>query len=285
MKLSDRMKTYEATSLALARLTPNLPVIARIDGKAFHSWTRGLLKPYDDRLQDLFDVVTRWLVLETAARIGYTQSDEVSLIFYNDQKPDSQIFLDGRIAKLTSILASMTTAVFNEFAPRLVEKGKPFAYFDCRVFTVPSEAEAANYLIWRELDATRNSIQMAAQAYFSPKQLNGKKSEHLHDMLMDREINWNDYPARFKRGAYFRRVVENRTFMPHEIAALPEKHAARRVPSLTFARTNVRQIDMPPILRVVNREKVIFYGHAPITGDPLYEQDRHPEKDPEYAYP
>src|ERR1041384_7984134 len=105
MDLSDRMKLYE--SLSSQTLMPNLPVLVRIDGKAFHTWTRGLAKPYSEPLQNLFDDVTGFLVSATNAVIGYTQSDEISLILWNYGKPDSQVMFDGRVEKLNSVLASM----------------------------------------------------------------------------------------------------------------------------------------------------------------------------------
>jgi len=171
MELADRMKLYETIG-AGQHLIPNLPVCTRIDGKAFHSWTRGLRRPYDDRLHTLFDDTTKFLVEASHAVIGYTQSDESTLILSNGGQPGSQVFFDGRVSKLTSVLASMATAKFNALVPSIpLEKHDWLAFFDCRLWTVPTEQEAVNCLVWRELDATQHSIQMAAQALYSHEQL------------------------------------------------------------------------------------------------------------------
>jgi tRNA(His) guanylyltransferase len=130
--------------------------------------------------------------------------DELTLILYNGGQSDSQVFFDGRVSNLTSGLASMATAKFYALVPSILpEKRDRLACFDGRVWTVPTEQEAVNGLLWRELDATRNSIQMAAQALFSHKQLHQKNRSEMQEMLWQKGINWQDYPARFKRGGYF----------------------------------------------------------------------------------
>jgi tRNA(His) guanylyltransferase len=147
MDLADRMQLYEEIG-AGQRLIPNLPVCIRIDERAFHSWTRGLRRLYDERLHTLFDETTQFLVEASDAVIGYTQSDEISLILYNGGKPDSQVFFGGRLSKLTSVLASMATAKFNAFVPSILpEKQDRLACFDCRVWNVPTEQETVNCLI------------------------------------------------------------------------------------------------------------------------------------------
>jgi tRNA(His) guanylyltransferase len=263
MDLADRMKLYENIG-AGQRLIPNLPVCVRLDGKAFHSWTRGLRRPYDERLQTLFDETTKFLVEAGDAVIGYTQSDEITLILYNDGQLDSQIFFDGRVSKLTSVLASMATAKFNRLAPSILpEKRDRLACFDCRVWTVPTEQEAVNCLIWRELDATRNSIQMAAQALYSHTQLHQKNSAQMQAMLWQKGINWQDYPARFTRGGYFQRRVIERTFTEEELAQLPPLHEARKHPDMMIRRQVIVRLELPPLLKVANRVEVMFRGCAP----------------------
>jgi tRNA(His) 5'-end guanylyltransferase len=263
MDLSDRMKLYENIG-AGQRLLPHIPVCIRLDGKAFHQWTRGLRHPYDERLHTLFDETAKFLVDASDAVIGYTQSDEITLILYNGSQPDSQIFFDGRVSKLTSVLASMATAKFNALVPSILpEKRDRLAFFDGRVWTVPTEQEAVNCLLWRELDATRNSIQMAAQALYSHKQLHQKNTAEMQAMLWQKGINWQDYPARFKRGGYFQRRVIERTFTGEEQAQLPPLHEARRHPDMLIRRQLVVPLDLPPLLNVANRVEVIFRGCAP----------------------
>lgn len=264
MQISDRMKLYENV-IASQMLTPDLPVCARIDGKAFHSWTRGAVRPYDERIQELFNQTTSFLVEETKACIGYTQSDEISLIFYNYGKPESQIFFNGRVCKLTSVLASMATAKFNLLVPELFpEKTSKLAFFDCRVWTVPDMTEAVNYLIWREQDATRNSVQMAAQSIFSHKKLQNKNNKELQEMLLEQGIDWNDYPVRFKRGAYFQRKTIESPFSQEEINDLPKNHNFHTTPGLTVKRSITVNLDLPILSTIKNRNDVIFNGENPI---------------------
>jgi len=260
--LGDRMKRYER--LTSRQATPLLPVCARIDGKNFSSWTRDLKRPYDERLSIIMSEVTRFLVEETSALVGYTQSDEISLVFFSD-KYKSQIFMDGKIDKMVSLLASMATAKFNDLVSEYGELAhKPLAFFDARVWVTPSKEEAANYVLWRVRDATKNSVAMAARTVYSHKQLFKKNGSEMQEMLHQAGINWNDYPTFFKRGSWFRRVKTERPFSAEEIEKLPPKHEARTNPDLTIVRTDLREIEMPPFGKVVNRSEVIFDGADPM---------------------
>lgn len=258
---------YEGITAA-RMLIPNLPVMVRIDGKSFHTWTRGLERPYSEPLQNLFDDVTGYLVSASNAVIGYTQSDEISLVLWNYEKPDSQIMFDGNVAKLTSVLASMATARFNQLAPlHLPQKAESLAVFDCRVWNVPNAEEAINCLVWRELDATRNSIQMAVQALYSQKQLHKKNTSEMQEMIFQKGINWNDYPARFKRGAYLKRRLVERKFTTNELNKLPPQHEAHRNPNLMIQRHVLETLDLPPLLKVTNRYQVVFGDAKPLTAE------------------
>jgi tRNA(His) 5'-end guanylyltransferase len=262
--LGDRMKQYELAE-AGHRLMPLLPMCARIDGKRFHRFTEGLARPYDARLSQLMVDTTRYLVEETVARIGYTQSDEISLVWH-DEEPWAQSFLDRRVQKLTSILASMATAFFNaQLATRIPERAGTLALFDCRVWAVPTREEAANMLLWRELDATKNSLSMAARALYPHAQLVDRDTAELHELLFKQGINWNDYPPFFKRGSFVRRQETSRPFTADETRALPPLHAARSDPNLLVTRSAVGEVEMPPFGRVINRVGVIFEGEAPRT--------------------
>lgn len=265
--LGDRMKFYEG-QYANTRLLPRIPVIARIDGRAFHTFCKGLERPFDSRLSDLMCRTTEFLVEETGANCGYTQSDEISLVWLTaDLKSD--IFFKGRLLKMTSILASMATAYFNRHTlTTLPEKANQFAFFDARVFNVPLEQEAANYFVWREQDATRNSVSMAAQAYFSHNSLQGQNSSTMQERLFqEKQINWNDYPPFFKRGTYIQKKTVQSTFSVDELEKLPAKHAARENPNLVIERQKVFRVAMPPILRVVNRTDVLLRGADPLEAE------------------
>ncbi len=255
----DRMKMYEGSQ----RHMPLLPVCVRLDGKRFSKFTKGLARPYDERLSTLMTDLTTYLVSATQARIGYTQSDEVSLVYYSDNTK-SQIFLDGRVQKMTSLLAAMATAFFlRNLDERLPEKAGQMPIFDCRTWTVPNKTEAANVLLWREIDATKNSISMAASSVYSHKELLHKSGRDKQEMLHAKGINWNDYPAFFKRGVFVQRQRTERQFTVDEISKLPERHEARRNPDLRVSRSDVRVIDMPPFGRVTNRADVVFDGAQP----------------------
>jgi tRNA(His) guanylyltransferase len=268
--LGDRMKEYERAEAA-RRLMARLPICVRIDGKRFSKFTEGLQRPYDERLSRLMVATTRHLVEESAALAGYTQSDEISLLYYDDD-PKSQIFLDRRVQKLTSILASMTTGYFNaHLAEALPEKAGQVALFDSRAWSLPTKDEAANTFLWRELDATKNSVSMAARAYYSHGELHDRKSAELQEMLFRKGVNWNDYPAFFKRGTFVLRRTIQRRFTTEELDSLPPRHAARTNPELVVTRSEVRPIDMPPFGRLKNRVGVLFDGE-----EPLLAEDRAP---------
>ena len=224
------MKGYEARETD-RQFLPMLPVCARIDGRSFHTFTRGFKRPFDELLSELFRHTTKALVKETGAVIGYTQSDEISLVLHAPD-PDSQIFFEGKIFKLTSVLASIATAAFNgmlmrhvythpDDVPSAVSK---LATFDCRVWQVPDRWEAVNTLLWREKDAIKNSISMAASSVYSHAELEGKSGAEKQEMLFKKGINWNDYPKWAKSGTYYRRSTAARTLTPEELAVIPEKH-------------------------------------------------------------
>ena len=262
--LGDRMKKYEAIE-AGRYLIPRLPTLIRIDGKAFHTFTRGLERPYDKRLSDLMVDTTISLVGHSNAVIGYTQSDEITLCLYTDN-PHSEPYFGGRVQKLCSVLASMATAYFNRNLPLAIpEKAGSYAYFDCRVWNVPTLEEAANVFVWRELDATKNAVIMVASHYFPHNELHGKHGGDMQEMLWSvHNVNFNDYPAPFKRGTYVRKVTKEVRYSPEELYKLPPKHAARSNPNLTMKRGVVERIELPKITSITNRVDVLFRSAAPI---------------------
>jgi len=214
--LGDRMKSFYED-----RFRSNLPrrtnVMIRIDGKAFHTYTKGLNKPYDEGLMEDMDATTNYLCQNIqGAKMGYVQSDEISiwLTDYDDTKTDA--WFDFNIQKMCSIAASLATAKFNQL--RMARscwegsdidgcldaddlKNHKMAMFDARVFVLPTQDEVVNYFIWRQQDATRNSISMGAQSMYSHTELNGKSSSEKQELMFKKGVNWNDYPTRFKRGS------------------------------------------------------------------------------------
>lgn len=247
------------------RLLPLLPAMARIDGRAFHTLTRNTKRPYDENFSKLMMQTTKLLVEETNACIGYTQSDEISLCWYSDNIK-SEIFFGGRIQKMVSQLAALTTAFFNDLLLKApLEYRCQLPTFDSRVWNVPTLVEGANVFLWREMDATRNSISMAAQSMFSCKELHLKDTSEMQEMMFQQGTNWNDYPAFFKRGTYFQKRKILKKFSVEELEKLPPKHAARSNPELMIERSEVRRVEMPPFGTVANRVDVIFFGAEPVT--------------------
>lgn len=234
--LGDRMKLYEGME-AGRRAMPRLPILARIDGKCFSTYTKGLKKPFDLALMEAMILTTEKLVRETHALLGYTQSDEISLVFYTE-KPNSQVFCDGRIQKMTSVLASMATAYFNTAKQALLPKLNS-ALFDCRVWTVPDLNEAANVFLWRQRDAVRNSIAMVAQAHFSHQQLHKKSRNDMLKMLKDRGIDWYAFPDVARLGTFVHKDVIKIPLTEEELAALPPKHTHRQNPDQLVTRTRM----------------------------------------------
>jgi len=255
MDLGDRMKMYE--QLALSRAMPGLPLAVRLDGKRFSKWTRGLERPYDARLSAVMVETTKALVKETGAVIGYTQSDEITLVFY-EENYNSQMWLGGRYQKMASITASIATAYFGVAATRLIpEKVGRLAFFDSRAFALPSKEEAANAVLWREIDATKNSISMACRNFYSHKEMHKKSAPQMQEMIFQKGVNWNDYPAFFKRGTFVRRVVASRLLTEQEMSRGPQEQKM-------VMRSSIEEIEMPPFRTVANRVAVIFEGDTPV---------------------
>lgn len=202
VSLGDRMKLYErAFDFSLP---PRLPVIVRVDGRAFHTVTRGAEKPFDASIADAMDHVAAALMSEIqGAKLAYVQSDEVSVIVVYYGSHDSQPWFANRLQKMTSIAGGVATRAWN--AALSTRPGE----FDARAFALP-EDDVCNYFLWRQRDAERNSLQGLAQSLGSQKELHGLKRDGLHDFCHARGENWNDLPTYWKRGrCVLRETVEN----------------------------------------------------------------------------
>lgn len=223
--LGDRMKNnYENVNRFY--LTRRMPVIIRTDMKAGHTFTKGMKKPFDDIFVKAMQETMKYLCENIQGCVlGYTQSDEISLVLVDYAELTTDAWFGNNLQKMCSVSASMTTLAFNKaftrniskqskriYTEHLEEKDASYiesleiamnkgAMFDSRVFTIPKE-EVCNYMIWRQQDATRNSIQSVGQANFSQKELHGQSCNNIQDMLMTQKgINWNDYATTLKRGS------------------------------------------------------------------------------------
>lgn len=217
--LGNRMKTFYE-EIPKTRLMRRTPVVIRIDGKAFHTFTRGFKRPFDDVLIKTMQETAKYLCENIqGCSLAYTQSDEISLLLIDYQRFETSAWFDYEVQKMCSISASMATMAFNqifrdmvgelhikgsleeEYSCILYKATQKGAMFDARVFNIPRE-EVTNYFYWRQLDASRNSIQMVGQANFSHKELQFKSCNDIQDMLMTQKgINWNDFPTYQKRGS------------------------------------------------------------------------------------
>lgn len=207
--LHSRMKKYENVSQSY--LMRKTPVIIRLDGKAFHTFTRGFEKPFDP----IFRTAMYKTMLNLCENIGgcvfgYTQSDEISLVLCDYQKQDTQPWFDYNLQKIVSVSAGLAAYHFsNLFEHELKKSNDMHRYeearehitvFDARAFNLPYD-EVVNYMVWRQQDAVRNSIQSVAQAYFSHNELQGLSCNQLQDKLFtEKGVNWNDYDTLYKRG-------------------------------------------------------------------------------------
>ena len=221
-ELGMRMKEFYE-EVPKTRLVRRMPVAIRIDGKAFHTFTRGFQKPFDEILVKSMQDTMKYLCENIQGCVlGYTQSDEITLILVDYQNLNSCAWFDYEVQKMCSIAASMATMAFNKFFTKnvnyfemthehddtineycttLVNAAEKGAMFDARCFNIPKE-EVCNLIYWRQLDATRNSIQMVGQANFSHKELQNKSCNMIQEMLFaEKGINWNDYPTYLKRGS------------------------------------------------------------------------------------
>jgi tRNA(His) guanylyltransferase len=211
--LGKRMKEqYEMrTRSYLPRRTYS---IIRIDGKAFHTFTKGMERPYDSKLMDLMDQTTKELCSNIqGARLGYVQSDEISILMTDFDEINTDAWFNGQVQKIVSVSASIATRIFNQHyvsAKTVYSSGilkLKLAEFDSRVFCIPDRIEVENYFIWRQKDAVRNSIQMTAQSLYSHKELMGKSSNEQQEMIFQKGTNWNDMPDGFKRGRIIQKGI------------------------------------------------------------------------------
>lgn len=225
-ELGDRLKAVEQVE-AGRKADRAKPLMARLDGKSFHTFTKGLARPYDKRLSDLMIATTSYLVEQTHAELGYTQSDEISLYWALDleNNPGSQFIYDGKYQKMTSILASMAGAFFAKNLQKyLPEKAEAIPNFDCRVWNVEDMHEVFLNFVWRQDDAIKNSISMAAQAHFPHKQLHKVGSEAKKKMLREIGFAWEDEPHFFKMGTFVQRVTKSVVLTPEQLEKIPEQY-------------------------------------------------------------
>lgn len=261
--LGDRMKSFEGVE-AKRRFTQGLPVMVRLDGRSFHTFTKGMARPFYEPMSRCMIETARYLVQESHAAFAYTQSDEITLGFWarpsEGTQAAPQIIFDGRVQKLCSVLAAMATAKFNQLAlEHLPEHAHKLPVFDARAFEMPSLEEMANCVLFRALDCKKNAITMAALAHFSHKAISHKNGHEKLKMLQAAGVDWQAYPAFFREGTFLRRELHSRFLSDEELARIPE---AKR-PSGPVLRSRVTEVVTPPFNELCNPVAFLFHSELP----------------------
>ena len=248
MTLGERMKEYEKVSRGY--LMKRMPVIVRLDGCHFHTFTRGLNKPYDKTLMKIMQQTMQYLCENIQGCVlGYTQSDEITLVLIDYQNLNTSAWFDNQIQKICSVAASLATLAFNKCWAKetenfyeeywftetdedsdfqrwkLLDMKNYQATFDARVFNLSPE-EVVNNLIWRQQDATRNSINLLGQSLYSHNELQSISANQLQNkMLIEKNVNWNDELTSFKRGSCCRKDANGKWYIDNEIPIFTENRA------------------------------------------------------------
>ena len=262
--MSERLKTYEAVTTE-TRLIEKLPIYARVDMRAGHTWCHGLQKPFDQRYAAAMQKATAYVVEKTGAAMGMTQSDEASFVWLDDTK----IPFGTRLFKLQSVLASMFTSAFiveasrNGLAPKIA---KALPSFDCRVLNLPTLEEAANMVMWRSMDSVKNSITLLALEHFSNKQIHGKNGEEKIRMLAEKGVDYYAVPENLRLGSFFRRETYEKTLASAELAKIPEKQRILdENGEMKVVRSHVVAFSPKmPLTEIANKPGALFLSEEPV---------------------
>lgn len=257
------MKGFENID-ARVTLHPGIPVCIRLDGRNFHNVTKHCERPFDPILRKVMTRVTEELITECSAVIGYTQSDEITLVIPPANTLE-EMYFGGRTQKLCSILASVASVAFNKYVKEFgLTAVTATGYFDCRCWNVPNMEFASDVIMWRQRDAIKNSISMAAQSKFSHTQLLNKNSIEKIRMLNDAGIDYYTYRSEDRQGVILRKSLVERKFTEEELAQLPPMHEARKNPDMMVKRNVITEFSGENLSNIVNRREYLFDGTAPI---------------------
>jgi tRNA(His) guanylyltransferase len=257
--LGDRMKLYESVETD-RKLNPLLPIYVRLDGRSFSSFTQSFQKPFDVYLSKIMIETTKTLMKNTHACFGYTQSDEISLV-YKSSVPPSEPLFGGKLHKLNSVLPSLAAAAF---AKHLLMENTDYIslmqklpHFDARVLNLPNESETANMIVWRSNDAAKNSISSAAHSIFSHNSLQNKNSEEMIDMMKSVGSNYESFPDIFKYGAFLKSVVVEKSLSHEELMNIPAKYRPVN-PFATVKRSDIILLNVKRFADNPDKIKVVF---------------------------
>ena len=239
--------------------------IIRVDGRAFHTYTRPFKKdgPFSAKIIAVMNSAAVALLNEFKAELVYWQSDEITLVI-----PPERIPFSGKTHKLNSIAASVATAAFNR---EMVLEDVPDAIFDARAFAGDRE-DCALCIMWRQRDCIKNSVSAAAQSVYSHKQLEGRNTDDKISMMAEKGLDWHAYTYGIKYGTFIRKV--NVEIPVDELKSeIPEKELERiRENGGTVTRTKLDFPKYPVLTTVSNLEGMLFDGEAPIPKETTNEE-------------
>jgi tRNA(His) guanylyltransferase len=234
-EFGDRMKALEG-AFTSAKVSPDKWMAVRIDGRGFSKYTKGFSKPFSGRITGAMKTATEALMKETHASVGYTQSDEITLLY---PPSEGERIFGGKVSKINSVFASIATAHFNHFMKPYHDK---HAYFDCRAWEVPDEVEASNTLLWRVQDARKNSVSSHFRWTVGHKAMQNLNSSEMIQYLIDHnKEDWYDLPNVWKYGTYLKNVTREAYLTQAELDEIPE---SKRPTDLKFVRKVIESVDL-----------------------------------------
>lgn len=247
-EFGDRMKNFES-AFTSTKLDPTQFMCVRIDGRGFSKFTKPFTKPFDGRVTNAMVTATKALVKETHASVGYTQSDEITLIY---APTEGERIFGGKVSKINSVFASMATAHFNHH----ITGTDQHAYFDCRVWQVPTDVEASNVLLWRVQDARKNSVSSHFRWTVGHKQMQNLSQSEMVQYLIDNDLaDWYDLPNVWKYGTYVKPVIRETFLSQEELEEIPEH---KRPVDLKVKRTRVESVDLGYFGDLTLEQRVAF---------------------------
>ena len=234
-EFGNRMKAYER-AFTSTKLDPTQFMCVRIDGRSFSKFTKGFKKPFDPILSNAMISTTKALVKETHASVGYTQSDEITLLY---PPTEGERIFGGKVSKINSVFASIATAHFNSHIGDQVDR---LAYFDCRVWEVPTAIEASNVLLWRGQDCRKNSISSHFRWTVGHKQMQNLSGDQMIQYLKDNgHPEWDDLHTVLKYGTYVKPVLHEEYLDQDTLEKIP---LCKRPHSLKVLRTQIKSVDV-----------------------------------------
>lgn len=277
-ELGDRQKYFE--KLNSNNLSVGLPIMARLDGRAFHTFTKSFQKPFDMSLIVALQATMTSFLEPFGASLEYHQSDEITLCWLPEQNSFEKPFMfNGNVQKMCSILAAHASVTFGKAIASVAGDLNPktaIPLFDCRVWNVPDLKTAAENFMWREMDATKNSSSMMASTMFTVSELSYKGHKARIAMMEEKGAFWNQLAPYKKRGIFAKRMKVLKNLTQEELNKIPEQHR----PTGPVERSENKFLELPPLTRIMNLEAALFEGQDPLTiGDSLDETFTNPLAD------